>query len=232
MRKTLLKLVNQQQATSLAAKQRKKRHELFTSFISRLRPPTTVLDIGGTPKYWRGVGFAGEGVKIVVLNTAEEWENFPGRETSHPNLTNVVGDARDMREYGDNEFDIVFSNSVIEHVGDYAQQRQLADEVRRVGRKYFVQTPNRFFPVEPHFVFPFFQFLPLRLKVFLLCNFKIGAWDWSREISDRRTAAERAGSIRLLTGKELKTLFPEGSVYREKFWGLTKSFIVYGDVNA
>jgi hypothetical protein len=232
MRKMLMKLVNSQQDDSLPAKQRKERYEVFKSFISQLRSPISVLDVGGTPKYWKNIGFAGEhGMKVVILNTVEEQRRSSESELSFPDLTAMVGDARDMEEFGDNGFDVVFSNSVIEHVGDYTQQRRMAEEVRRVGRKYFIQTPNRFFPIEPHFVFPFFQFLPLRLKVYLLCNFRIGAWDWSREISDKQTAEERANSIRLLTERELKELFPGGSVYREKFLGLTKSFIIYGDAD-
>lgn len=55
-----------------------------------------------------------------------------------------------MKQFQDNEFDAVFSNSVIEHVGDYEAQRQMANEIMRVGKRYFVQTPNFYFPIEPH----------------------------------------------------------------------------------
>ena len=74
-----------------------------------------------------------------------------------------VGDAVDMPGISDGAFDVVFSNSVIEHVETYENQRRMAAEIRRVGRRYFVQTPNRHFPLEPHFLVPGFQLLPYPL---------------------------------------------------------------------
>ena len=65
-----------------------------------------------------------------------------------------------MPEFTTGEFDVVFSNSVIEHVGDFDDQRRMADEVRRVGRRFFVQTPNRWFPLEVHTRLPFVHWLP------------------------------------------------------------------------
>ncbi len=61
--------------------------------------------------------------------------------------------------FGDREFDIAFSNSVIEHVPPELQAA-FAAEVSRVADRYFVQTPNRYFPIEPHYQLPLFQFLP------------------------------------------------------------------------
>ncbi len=165
------------------------------------------------------MGFAEEsGVTIVLLNITQMF-------VSLPNFTSVVGDARNMLNYKNGEFDVVFSNSVIEHVGDYKQQTQMADEVRRVGKRYFVQTPNKFFPLEPHFLFPYFQLLPFMVQMFLVRHFDIG---WYKKMPDYQQASELIHSHRLLTEKELLQLFPQSKIYREKFFGLTKSFIVYG----
>jgi hypothetical protein len=57
-----------------------------------------------------------------------------------------------------------FSNSVIEYVGDFPDQQRMADEVRRVGDRYRVQSMSKHFPIEPRFVFPFYQHLPLWLR--------------------------------------------------------------------
>src|ERR1017187_2845994 len=65
----------------------------------------------------------------------------------------VAGDGRAV-PFRDAAFDVVFSNSVIEHVGDAQSQRAFAREVARVGRAYWVQTPNRWFPVEQHLLTP------------------------------------------------------------------------------
>ena len=89
--------------------------------------------------------------------------------TNRKNFKSIIGDARNMKMFRDKKFDLVFSNSVIEHVGDYFQQQRMAEEIYRVGNCYFVQTPNRYFPIEPHFLFPFFNFLPMKIKVFLRC---------------------------------------------------------------
>lgn len=82
----------------------------------------------------------------------------------------------------------------------------------------------RYFLVEPHFLFPFFQFLPLSFRAFLVSRYDIGHY---RRISDKLEAEETVKSIRLLTERELRELFPGGRIYREKILGLTKSFVVY-----
>lgn len=109
--------------------------------------------------------------------------------------------------------------------GDFEGQRRMAAEIRRVGERYFVQTPNRYFPIEPHFLFPGYQFLPFEARVFLVRHFELG---WVGRIPDPVQAAKTVGAIRLLDRAELETLFPRARIYRERFCGLTKSFIVYG----
>lgn len=39
-------------------------------------------------------------------------------------------------------------------VGKERDQERMAAEILRVGRHCYVQTPNKNFPVEPHFIFP------------------------------------------------------------------------------
>jgi len=128
-----------------------------------------------------------------------------------------------MSEFADGEFDIVFSNSVIEHVGNDECRMQMAKEIQRVGKKYFVQTPNFYFPIEPHFMYPFFQFLPLPMKVWILTN--IGRRH--KKVADREKAKQIANGIYLLRKKELIKLFPQATIFEEKFLGLTKSFVAY-----
>jgi len=201
----------------LAIRMRRKRIVLFVSLLSSLTRPLTILDVGGVQEFWQWVGLIRDDMKIVLYNVSPA-------ESKHSTLISMVGDARNMREFKDKEFQVVFSNSVIEHVGTYRHQRQMAEEVQRVGERYYVQTPNRYFPIEPHFLFPFFQFLPLYFRIFLVAHFNLG---WRGKILDKREAVEAVKEIRLLTEKELKQLFPGAMIRREKFLGLTKSFIVY-----
>lgn len=101
----------------------------------------------------------------------------------------------------------------------------MAKEVCRVGRRYFVQTPNKYFPLEPHFLFPFFQFLPIWIRVLLLRNFNLG---WFVKTPDKAKAKEIVEGIRLLNKREFTSLFPNASIYQEKVFGITKSFLAYG----
>ncbi len=155
-------------------------------------------------------------VEITVLNLDEE---------PRPDLRIVRGDARHMPEFTDGTFDIVFSNSVIEHVGSFEDQQAMAREVARVGKRYFVQTPNRYFPIEPHFFFPGFQFLPIAVRAWLVRHVDLG---FSKRTSDPQEARERVESIELLSHGNMRRLFPDGKIYRERFAGLTKSFVAYG----
>jgi hypothetical protein len=178
----------------------------------------SILDVGGAEAYWKTMGMDEEDqVSLTLLNLKKE-------DVTLPNVTSVVGDAREIH-YDDNSFDVVFSNSVIEHVGSYADQMKMANEVRRVGKRHFIQTPNRFFPLEPHFLFPFFQFLPVPVRVRLLQNFNLG---WFPRTPEARQAREIVESIRLLGKDEFLVLFPGSSLYEEKAFGMTKSFVAYG----
>ena len=118
--------------------------------------------------------------------------------------------------FKDNEFDVVFSNSVIEHVGDFWDQKLFAAEVQRVSKRYFLQTPSFWFPYEPHAMIPFFQFLPSNLKM------------WLRLVYPKSTyPIEELLSIRLLTKKELKYLFPYATIITERMFLLPKSYYIF-----
>lgn len=212
------KLADNRDQRSLAAQFRKKRFAFFQSLLSCLDKPVHILDVGGTESYWRMMELdVNDQVFITLLNLAQE-------SVTMPIMSSISGDAREIKA-ADSSYDIVFSNSVIEHVGTYRDQLQMAAEVRRVGKRYFIQTPNIYFPLEPHFLFPFFQFLPLKIRVLLLRHFNLG---WFEKTPDAVKAKEIVGSIRLLTKREFIALFPEASIYEEKVFGLTKSFIAYG----
>lgn len=109
-------------------------------------------------------------------------------------------------------------------MGGVSDQKKMADEVMRVGKYYFIQTPNRYFPIEPHFVFPFFQFLPIQIRVWLVQKFSLG---WYPKIKNPQKAMSEVNSISLLTRGELSRLFPGAKIYDEIFCGLKKSFIAY-----
>src|SRR5262249_14214647 len=146
------------------------------SLIDGLPRPLEILDVGGTQTVWEAIRLVDQpDVHITILNLQRE-------ECPYKNVRSVVGDARDMRHFHDCQFNIAYSNSVIEHVGGIDQMPKRASEVRRVGRRYFVQTPYRYFPIEPHFVFPLFQFLPFSIRTLMVQNFSLG---WIAKQPDR-----------------------------------------------
>jgi hypothetical protein len=217
MRSILQKLADNKRPGSLADRLRKKRFRLFLELIEAMPRPVKIVDVGGTALFWERMGFTGQKeLNITLLNIRTDSTELPGFQM-------VAGDARQLKQFGDKEFDIAFSNSVIEHVGGFEDQKLMAGEMQRIGKKIFLQTPNRYFPIEPHFLFPFFQFLPLWLKVKLLMNFDLG---WYERVRDQKKALEICQSIRLMTKTELRKLFPGANIYEENFYGFIKSYIV------
>jgi hypothetical protein len=204
---------------SLSRRLRQKRSAFFEQLIAPLVKPLRVLDVGGTEEFWQSLGYGNrDDVWVTLLN-------LTATATSSPQFVSIAGDARDLSQFKRREFDVVFSNSVIEHVGDFHEQKRMADEVQRVGKRYFVQTPNRYFPVEPHFLFPWFQFLPEAVQVWLLGRFRLGTYDI---VTDREYARELVREIRLLSLREFSSLFPVANIYRERLLGMTKSFVAFG----
>jgi hypothetical protein len=130
-----------------------------------------------------------------------------------PNVTVQQADGTKL-PFADGEFPVVFSNSVIEHVPRELQPA-FAAEIRRVGRHYFVQTPNRYFPIEPHYQLPLFQFFPERLQRALNRRLSLG---WREK--------GYWEEVNLLSAREMRRLFPDGELRREKVLGLTKSLMV------
>ena len=198
---------------------REKRLQLLLKLLETIdQPEISILDAGGTVVFWKDAALDfNRKVRIAILNTMRQ-------ESGDDNIVSVVGDARDMRAFKDNQFDVVFSNSVIEHVGTYEDQRKMAREIRRVGRNYFIQTPNYYFPIEAHFLFPLFHFMPMRVKIFLLMHFNLGYY---KKVRSRDDALKAIQEIRLLRMNELKELFPDSIILKEKLFGFTKSIMIY-----
>ena len=210
----LWRLANHRDPDSLAARLRRRRRDKIRQVILSIPQPMSILNVGGGEEEMSAMGLLDEpGISFTVLNVKP-------MVATHRSVTSVVGDGCNMPEFGDGEFDFVFSNSVIEHVGDGNAVRRMANEIRRVGKRYYIQTPNRYFPIEPHFVFPLFQFLPIGIRVFLVRRFKLG---WMPRVPDPAAAESTVRSINLLSKKQMKKLFPDAILFQERVCGLTKS---------
>lgn len=205
---------------SIGAKFRAKRLKKFEKlFFRNFNPekPIQILDVGGTDYFWKYSQVPNiPGVTITLLNLHLE-------ETTHPHIKSMLGDATSMQEFEDKKFDLVFSNSVIEHLYTYDNQVKMADEIQRVGKKFFVQTPSKYFPIEAHYAIPFAQYLPKRLLFFFLTKTKLSRMNkWKKE-----DAQQYLDEIRLLNEKEMRSLFPGSKILKEKTLGMTKSLTAH-----
>jgi hypothetical protein len=170
-----------------------------------------VLDLGGNIEFWKASAFRPAHVTLVNLEPSSV--DVPWAECR-------IGDACSLApELGD--FDLAFSNSVLEHVGGHSRRQQFADAVLSAAPHHWVQTPYRYFPVEPHFLFPAQQFFPAPLRVRIASN-----WRHSHlHPATARAAMEDVLSIELIGAAELQHYFPASTIVKERFLGLTKSII-------
>ncbi len=169
----------------------------------------TVLDLGGSPFNW----------ELLTVRPRLTLLNLPNSHIASGWCEVRRGDACEA-PFASSSFDVVFSNSVIEHVGDWERQKRFARECARCGHGYYVQTPNRWFPLDPHTFLPFLHWLPRRW------------WPKMVKFSPRvllfQTSAEELADLaglRLLDRQEMAELFPGAKIIEEKFLGMTKSLI-------
>lgn len=191
---------------------RRSRMKWFLDFLGAAGAgPLRILDLGGQPKLWQWVE---RPLDITLLNLPGNGERV---ETSHHRLTYVDGDACDVRGFGDRSFDIVFSNSVIEHVGPPERQQAFAREAQRLGKRYWVQTPSKYFPIEAHCGMPGWWFYPAWLQSYFLRGWRKKMPSWTDMVE----------GTRVLEKDWLGSLFPAGRIRTERILGFPKSYIVH-----
>lgn len=168
-----------------------------------------ILDVGGTP--WSSFVSELKGHSVTYLNLDKCEQEI--RDGLPEGQFYVQGDACDM-PFEDGEFDIAFSNSVIEHVGRYSRQEQFANEIRRVSKAFLVQTPYRHFPIEPHYNFPFVQYFPEWAERIV---YKCWPFSW---LKIHKMDFERAF---LLNRRQMRKLFPDAQLKVERAGLMVKS---------
>lgn len=204
------KLADPDNPRSASARARYRRSEQFMQqfpHIGQMR----VLDLGGTPDYWLSSPFSPAAVTIVNL----------AHYVSYGIVTAVQGDACDPPARVQAErFDCVVSNSLIEHVGGHVRRQRLSDVIHSRSDRHWIQTPYRYFPIEPHWLFPGLQFLPFPARVWVTRRWPLG----HMQISGR-AAVDAVSEVELLTLTQMRSYFPESSIWFERFAGLPKSLV-------
>jgi len=197
-------------------KYRDQKIELFLRLIRARGQGGRLLDVGGGP------GVDGEFLELYAEFDEVVVVNLELAEIKAPAGVKVKSMAADARELPleSGSFDWVFSNAVIEHVGGWRQQERFAKEIQRVAsRGYFVTTPNKYFPIEPHAMLPFYQFLPV------FAQKKVAPYSpgYLREYEE----------INLLSARQMRKLFPGAVVFPVGFPMLGNSLVAYrcGELN-
>jgi hypothetical protein len=166
-----------------------------------------ILDVGGLIENWKLIkGFH----RIIILNI-----HLPPPGYQLDGAIWIVGDGTKL-PFKKNTFEVVYSNSVIEHLNDLKSQQEFAEEIRRVGVNYFVQTPNKYFFVEQHFLLPFIHFFPKSLQRMVARKLDKLGLVYGEDLLT---------SIKLLSYNDLRRLFPDSVIIREKVFFMTKSLI-------
>jgi SAM-dependent methyltransferase len=205
------------------------RAELFLTLLAP-KAGATILDLGGGPGVFAERVARAVDVDITVADILDHEAVCTRRGFKFLQLS-----EGGKLPLADHSYDIVLCNSVIEHVtlskadcvsADVTErqwkaqaqqsQRHFADEIRRVGRQYFVQTPHRSFPIDVHMWLPFTHWLPHRALQRLV---PITDRFWIKRCS--------YADWNLLDTAEMRSLFPDCSLHVEKFFGLPKSLIAY-----
>jgi hypothetical protein len=203
---------------SLAERMRLRRWARFTAAFPDFEN-LNVLDLGGTTIFWERAPVRPKAVTVINLTA-------PGEGL--PWVRPITGDACEARELVDGEqFDLVFSNSLIEHLGGHLPRLRFAEAVRALAPRYSVQTPYRYFPVEPHWVFPAMQYLPLRARNWIAPRWLLGhthGWD-AAEASDEVMFTE------LLSLTDMRAYFPDARFEWERLAGLPKSLTAIRDAS-
>ena len=209
--------------SKLSSVSRARKLELF----SRVMQPAedmTLLDIGAE------VAHSGE--ENHQLIDTYPWKgnitagNISSKHVSalrkrYPEVESVVADACQL-PWPDKHFDIVYSNAVIEHVGDFERQKQMAAEIMRVGKRWFVTTPNRWYPFEFHMRLPFVTWLPFEGYLW------VGSVVFYNHVKGKYTAGRRRDDLRLMTTRELRKCFPGGRVIKQRVTFMPETLIVVG----
>lgn len=207
---------------SLVSRFRRARARRITALIEAIhaeKGAVRIIDLGGEPEYWNLFPrefLDAHKVRITLVNPG----GFDAVDATL--FDNVDGDACSLPQYADMSFDLVHSNSVVEHVGDWVRMEAFAAEARRLAPRYYVQTPYFWFPIEPHFSAPFFHWRSEQSRARALMRKSHG---FSQKAPDIGAAMRDVQHARLLDKTQFRFLFPDAAHHDEVVLGLTKSVI-------
>lgn len=205
---------------------RRKRDNMLRTFIAaapRKEPVLKIIDLGGSAVYWKRVGhdfLRQQNAFVTLINITES--ELKAEDAPEDLFAQQVGNACKL-DMADNSFDICHSNSVVEHVGGWQEMLGFGREVNRIAPSHYIQTPNFWFPIDPHFASaPAIHWMPRPMSARLMEWFPIAT---AGRAKDASTAFSFVDSSRLLTTRQMRILFPDSEIHFEKLALLSKSII-------
>lgn len=207
---------------------RVKRFSVFEQVTDKFARPLRILDLGGTASFWlKHVPVNDDNYKITLINNHHVDKTNIGYSHSIPWIIEKHADARDSSEWDLDNHDLIFSNSFLEHLESFADQLELASKIDSSQYPYFIQIPNKYFPVDPHFpspFVPFFSCYPKTIQAVLLTINRFGSGAKSKTYN---SAKKRLKYYNPLGLKDARELFPSGIIIKEKTFGLCRSVLIY-----
>jgi hypothetical protein len=198
---------------SLGQRRRSRRWEWLRAAFPEVES-MSVIDLGGTVEAWQRAPVRPASVHVVNLEA-------PPLEVPSWIRADQADACNLPTQISSTSYDLVFSNSVIEHVGGHVQRMRFAATIHKLSGRHWVQTPYRYFPVEPHWLFPGFQFLPLNMQAQVASRWPLV----HTPPEGRDDGLHAAMSVELLSCAQMAFYFPDSTLRFERMAGLVKSLI-------
>ncbi len=203
--------------TALRNYSRRRRAGFFHSFIAAMKRPLNIVDLGGTVKFWADWGIAlQDRLNITLINNHRLDPTNRGSDNPFPFILNRDADATELTVADLRQYDLIFSNSFLEHLEDRRAQARLARAIVASRVPYFIQVPNKRSPIDPHFpspLVPFFAMYPEWLRARLLT---LGAFGSGGRAPSLARARLRMRVYNPLGAGEVSALFPNATISFER----------------
>lgn len=180
-----------------------------------------VVDIGGSLPFWKYLLPILQPAEVKIYNITSGRMVY-GMTERFENVECHLYDGSSV-PLADGEADVVICSSVIEHV-PLENRRAVAREIRRLGKRYYVQSPAKAFPLEVHFMMPFIHWLPRPVGRMLA---RVSPWRFM--IGEPVSTDAYFDETRLLSKKEMRALFPDATIETEWFMGMPKSYMAFSE---
>ena len=202
------------------------RSTLFKEFLSSIAPPVRIIDLGGTVSMWERWGLsADDRLRIDLANNFSMDVNNKDNLSKSSNISKVTVDVTTLTTSDYQRYDVIFSNSMLEHLADFEQQRSVAREIVESRRPYFIQVPNKYCLVDPHFAHPLAPFYAAWPRSFQTRMLRISGLNGGARARSHAQAEHRLKFYYPLSKSDMSSLFSDAEVLVERNFGMSMSIV-------